>query len=111
MRRAAFTPCLEIQYTASQLKVTDMLHSSYHLQFEQKPFHKQTGKHSTNSACICHSHILNNEVISEWKGNIGKNLSIEYGYPSRTCLMEILSIHSMIYLPVSLSVGPGDLDL
>ena len=37
-------------------------------------------------------------VISECKGNIRKNLSIEYGFPSGTHLMEILHIHLMIYL-------------
>ena len=40
-----------------------------------------------------------NEVISEWKGNIEKNLSIEYGFPSITRFMGILCIHLMIYLP------------
>ncbi len=50
--------------------------SNHHLQSEQTEFNRQTGKHSLNSACICHLQILNNEVISEWKGNIEKNLSI-----------------------------------
>ncbi len=39
---------------------------------------RQTDKHSTNSACICNLQIRNNEVISEWKGNIEKNLSIDF---------------------------------
>ncbi len=73
--------------------------SSYHLQSEQTAFNRQTGKHILNSACICHSQILNNEVISEWKGNIEKKLSIEYGFPSGTRLMGILRIHLKIYLP------------
>ncbi len=73
--------------------------SSYHLQFEQTAFSRQTAKHSTNSACICHSQIVNHEVISEWKGNIEKNLSIEYEFPSGTHLIGILDIHLMIYLP------------
>ena len=33
------------------------------------------------------------------KGNIETNLSIEYGFPSRICLMGILHIHLKIYLP------------
>ena len=74
--------------------------SSYHLQFEQTTFNRQTGNHSTNSACICHSLILNdNEVTSEWKGNIEKNLSIGYGFHSGTHLMEIFHIHLMNYSP------------
>ncbi len=73
--------------------------SSSHLQSKQIAFNRQTGKHSLNSACICHSQILNNEVISEWKGTIEKNLSVEYGFPSGTRLMGILRIHLKIYLP------------
>ncbi len=73
--------------------------SSYHLQSEQTAFNRQTGKHSLNSACICHLQILNNGVISEWKGNTEKNLSIEYGFPGGTRLMGILCIHLKIYLP------------
>ncbi len=73
--------------------------SSYHLKSEQTAFNRQTGKHSPNTACICHSQILNNEVISEWKGNIDKYLSIEYGFPSGTRLMGILRIHLNIYSP------------
>ncbi len=73
--------------------------SSYHLQSEQTAFNRETGKHSLNSACICHSQILNTEVISEWKGNIEKNLSIEYGFSSGTHLMGTLRIHLKIYLP------------
>ena len=69
--------------------------SSYHPQFEQTAFNRQTGKHSMNFSMICHSKILNNEVISEWRGNIEKNLSIEYGFSSGT------RIHLMIYLPES----------
>ncbi len=42
------------------------------------------------------------EVISKWKVNIEKNLSIEYGFPRRTCLMRILHIHVMIFLPESM---------
>ncbi len=52
-----------------------MYDSSYHLQSEQTTFNGQIGKHSLNSACICHSQIANNrdnEVISEWMGNIEK---------------------------------------
>ncbi len=73
--------------------------SSYHLQSEQTVFNRQTGKHILNSACICHSQIANNEVISEWKGNIEKNLSIEYGFPSGTRLKGILRIHLKIFSP------------
>ncbi len=73
--------------------------SSYHLQSEQTAFNRKTGKHSLNSACICHSQIANNKVILEWKGNIEKNLSFEYGFPSRTYLMGILCIHLKIYSP------------
>ncbi len=72
--------------------------SSYHLHSEQTAFNRQTGKHSLNSACICHSQILNYEVISVWKGDIEKNLSMEYGFPSGTRLMVILRIHLKIYL-------------
>ena len=50
-----------------------------------------------NSACICQSQILNNEIISGWKGNIEKNLSIGYGFPSGTRLMGILRIHLIIF--------------
>ncbi len=73
--------------------------SRYHLQSEQTTFNRQTDIHSLNSACSCHSQILDNEVISEWKGNIEKNLSIEYGFPSGNRLMGILRIHLKIYLP------------
>ncbi len=73
--------------------------SSYHLQSEQTALNRQTGKDSLNLACICHLLILNNEVISEWKGNIEKNLSIEYVFYSGTRLMGIIRIHLKIYLP------------
>ncbi len=58
---------------------------------------KQTVKHSTNSACIFVTHKFN--VISDWKWNIKKNLSIEYGFPIGTHFMGILCIYFMIYLP------------
>ena len=45
------------------------------------------------------SYCLPSKVISEWKGNIENNLSIEYGFPSGTLLMRILHIHLMIYSP------------
>ncbi len=81
--------------------------SSYHLQSQQTAFNRQTGNHSLNSACTGHSQILNNEVISEWKGNIEKNLSIEYGFPSGTWMMGILRIHLKIYLPECTTVLGG----
>ena len=49
--------------------------------------------------CIFHSQIPNNEVISEWKGNIEKNVFIECGFPCGTRLMGTLCIHLMIYSP------------
>ena len=63
-----------------------------------------------NSACISHSQILNNEFISERKGNIEKNLSIEYVFPSGTHFMQILRIHLMIYSPECIKTGECALD-
>ena len=51
-------------------------------------------------ACICHSQIHNNEVISEQMGNIEKNLSIQYSYKDLFARVYIQhsSYQAMIYV-------------
>ncbi len=53
----------------------------------------------TSKWCIAIDNMKSYEVISEQKGNIEKNLSTEYGFPSGTRLMGILRIHLKIYSP------------
>ncbi len=56
-----------------------------------------------NTAQIQHVFATHKFLIMKsfrtWKGNIEKNLSIEYGFPSGTRLIGILCIYLMIYLP------------
>ncbi len=66
---------------------------SWLFQYYQKLFYRQPRQPNTKSCCNCRSKNLNNAVISDWRMNIEKIISIQYGYSDGCRLIGIFHIN------------------